>query len=148
MQNGKYRARALSWDLGNASTGTPQIGIDFEFLDHPGQTMNAFLYFTDETFDRTIEALCAMGWTGNDLDNITDLNRNEVNVTVKAELNPKTNQMEPKIQFVNSTGGVAMKQKMDEGQKKAFAAKFAGRMAQFRQRTGGALSQASGRPPV
>lgn len=139
MENGKYRARAREWDLGIAGTGKEQLAIAFDFLDHPGQSMTAYLYFTDETFDRTLKSLREMGWTGDDFDNITDLDRNEVQLVVEAEVNPKTGQAEPRIKWINNSGGLALKQAMDPAQRKSFAARMKGKVLQ--------ADRAAGRTP-
>lgn len=149
MENGKYRARAREWDLGMTGTGKEQLAIAFDFLDHPGESMTAYLYFTDETLDRTIKAMRDMGWTGNDLENITDLDRNEVTVVVEAEEDLE-GKMRPRIKWINGSGGLALKQALDPNQRKAFAARMKAKVLMADRNAGRApvaAQPADDRPP-
>lgn len=150
MQNGKYRARAREWAFGMSGTGKEQLAVGFDFLDHPGESMTAYLYFTDETFDRTLKAMRDMGWTGVDFETVTDLNRNEVTLVVEAELNPKSGQMEPRIKWINGAGGLALKQALEPDKLKTFAQRMRGRVLLADQQAGRTVSQqpAGDRPPV
>lgn len=155
MENGKYRARAREWGLGKAGTGKEQLVVAFDLLDHAGQSITAYLYWTDETFDRTLQATRDMGWSGDDLDNITDLNRNEVVLVVENEVNPKSGQMEPRVKWINGSGGLAMKQALDPNERKGFAAKMRDKIRAADAKAGRLPGQKppagetwEGRPPV
>lgn len=155
MDDGKYRGRAREWDLGMTGTGKVQLAIAFDFLDHPGQSMTGYLYFTDDTFDRTLKALRDMGWTGDDFENITGIDRNEVQLVVEAEADPQGT-MRPRIKWINGGGGLALKQALDPTARKAFAAQMRDRVRASDAKAGRtpgqqAAAQAApweGRPPV
>jgi hypothetical protein len=123
---GRYRAKAVQAALGETSTGKPQVGIEFELLDHPGQTINYFGYFTDETFSRTVESLRACGWSSDDLSDLTGIDTNEVSLVVEhEEYDGKTR---AKVRWVNRTGGLALKAQMPADKAKAFGAQMKGRI--------------------
>jgi len=154
MENGKYRGRAREWDLGMTGTGKVQLAIAFDFLDHPGESMTAYLYFTDDTFDRTLKTLREMGWTGDDFENITGIDQKEVQLVVEAEAD-QNSEMRPRIKWINGGGGLALKQALEPNERKAFAAKMRDRIRAADAKAGRVPGQKpatgetwEGRPPV
>jgi hypothetical protein len=139
IPKGHWRARAADWALGTASTGTKQIGVDFLILDGEatGKHITWYGYFTEETFERTIESLQHCGWEGDDLSDLRGLDRNEVTIVVDHEQNQQTGEIRVRVQWVNRPGGVVMKDRMDEGSAKAFAQSMKGRILAMKQKQGG-----------
>lgn len=125
---GKYRAKAREWDLGETGTGKEQIGISFDLLDHPGETITYYGYFTDAALPYTVQNLRTCGWKGADLTDLTGLDANEVQLVIEEEdyESPETGEVRTslKVKFINSMGGLALKTVLDPNAKKAFAAKM------------------------
>ena len=65
----RYRAKAVAWALGEASTGTPQIGIEFEVQDgdQKGERISGYYFLSDNAADYTLEKMRNCGWTGTDI---------------------------------------------------------------------------------
>jgi hypothetical protein len=130
---GKYLGTPVSAALGFTSSGSEQIAVLFEFLEPAGERLTWYGYFTEKTFDRTIESLRACGWMGSSLDEFGSehlpggFNRQVELVVTHEEYNGKTS---ARIAFVNNVGGgMALKSAMDANQARAFAAKMKGRIA-------------------
>lgn len=129
IPEGKHRARATDWDLGEASTGTQQIGVQFEFLDEPhtGTRMTWFGFFTDKALASTVKALRAMGWTGADPSELAGrggtLDANEVTLVVENETDQQ-GQARPRIRWVNPAGGMAMAKPLAGDSLRAFGAQM------------------------
>jgi hypothetical protein len=130
---GKYIGTPVSAALGTTSSGKEQIAVQFEFLDPAGERLTWYGFFTDAAFERTIESLRAMGWTGSSLDEFAGeklpagVDRQVELVVQHEEYQGKT---QARLSFVNSIGaGLALKSAMDANQARAFAAKMKGRIA-------------------
>lgn len=122
---GKHRAKAKAWALGETGTGKEQIGICFDFLDLPGEEMTWYGFFTDGTLERTIKSMRTCGWQGSDLTELDTLGTNEVTLVVEEEEYPEgSGEFTLKVQWINGTGGLAMKKALDEGGIKSFAARM------------------------
>lgn len=135
---GRYRARAAEWAWGVSSNNNPQLAVAFDFLDHPGQRMTRYLSFTDDAFDYSLKALRVCGWQGDNFEDLTGLDANEVQlVLANEEYQGKT---ELRIQFINSVGGLALKQAMEPTQIATFAQRMRGRIQQ--------ADRAAGRSPA
>jgi hypothetical protein len=139
LAEGTYRGRPIRAALGVTGTGKEQIGVQFELQDPPGQRMTWYGFFTDGTFDRTIEALRACGWTGSDLSEFGGETLpagfdQEVELVVKHE--EYNGKISARIAFVNSGGGLAMKEALDPTQAKSFAARMKGRILALDQSAG------------
>lgn len=140
---GTYRARARggSWGLGVTSTGKEQVGVLFDLLDLEGRSIPYYGYFTEKTFDRTIESLRLMGWQGSDLTELNTaaagLDTNEVNLVIEHEAYEGV--VSAKVKWVNALGGGAILQQRLEGdQLKSFAQRMKAQI----------LASAAGKPPA
>ena len=151
MKKIRTKARAVpdSHEWGYASTGTEQVGLRVVCLggELDGQEVTWYGYFTEATEQRTLEALKTAGWDGTNVIDLPGLGTTEFELQLEEETDDKGNTyLRPA--FINRIG-VAMKNKMDDGQKRAFAARLgalaggarpAGRPAQ--RPAGGARAQA------
>jgi hypothetical protein len=130
IPEGTYRARGVpgSIQLGTTDNGNPQVAASFELLDetHAGKSVPWYGYFTDKTQKRTLEALRIAGWSNDDLDNIEGFGDTEVDIVV--EHNEWEGKVRARVAWVNrpGSGGLALKTPMNDGQRKAFAAKMKG----------------------
>lgn len=117
-----YRAKAKSWGLGETKSGAEQVAVEFSILTEGAAetSLTWHGYFSEKTFDRTIQSLRYCGWSGDDMTNLEGLDANEVDIVVEdEEYEGKTF---AKVQWVNKPGGLQLKAPMAEEKAKAFAA--------------------------
>lgn len=122
IDQGRYRAKAVDWELGVAGTGTEQIAIRFELLDdEQHRTIIYYGYFTDGALKWTLQTLRNCGWEGVDLDDLTGLDSEEVSITVEHE-EDQNGEIRAKVGWVNKEGGGPMMTNTIDGKdKKSFA---------------------------
>lgn len=140
----KKRARAVNAAVGKASTGTHQIAIEFEFLDEPGG-ITYYGPLSDAAFPYTMKAIRAAGFLGDDLANLSSLSGEtpEVVLVIGPEEYPKgSGKITMKVKFINSAGGLALKDALQGDDLKAFARQMKGKIVSF-DRSAGAP-----RPPI
>lgn len=132
---GTWKAKGVEAALGDASSsGNETIAIGFVALEGEpkGRQITWYGYFTEKTFDRTIESMRYCGWEGNDLSRLESCTRNEVYIVVEHE-EDQEGEMRARVRWVNSGGGVALKNRMDVGSAKAFAERMKGRVLALSQ---------------
>lgn len=147
VRPGRYNARAISAGLGETTTGTEQLGIEFRFSDDPNVTLWWYGYFTDKAFEGTAKAVRALGWGGQDIaevegdeEHVQEVFPNEVQIVVIQEEAQKrdeesgeykgTGRMRSRIRFINPIGaarGVA--RPMSEETKRQFSEAMRDRFA-------------------
>src|SRR6185436_7953269 len=127
IEAGKYRARATDAKLGVAQTGSDTVAVAFELLDHPGNHITWYGYFTEKTVERTMEALRYCGWTGDDVSDLAGIDANEVELVIEHEEDQKGT-MRARVKWVNRPGSskAQLKTEMNDSQKRSFAAKMKG----------------------
>lgn len=114
----------LGYTAGNAEKGeapAPQLALLMEFVDGPykGLSITWYGFFTEKTKASTIRALRTVGWTGDDLTDLsTARGRAPCTVQVEADLQGV---LQARIRFIGG-GAIAMKNIMNTDQKAAFAA--------------------------
>ena len=141
LPQGKHRARAREWAIGEAGTRTKQIGVDFDLLDRPGESIPWYGYFTEKALASTVKALRAMGWQGADVSDLDNrgggLDANEVTLVVEHE--PELDEqgvpmqdesgapmVRARVRWVNGQGGVAMAKALTGNDLRAFGAQLRG----------------------
>ncbi len=137
IREGQWRARGCQAALGAAKNGTKQIGVDLVILDGPneGHHITWYGYFTDGTFERTLESLGYLGWEGSDISDLRGIGKKEVMIVIEHE--PDLNgELRARVKWINEIGGVAMTTKLDPGEAKAFAAQLKGRVLALQQQKG------------
>ena len=142
----RYRGRPVAAALGLTSKGREQIAVTFDFVDPAGTRLTWYGYFTDDTTERTIEALRACGWKGDDLSVFVEGQPvpegfdQEVELVVKHETwEGKTS---ARIAFVNSGGGLALKNALTLDQAQSFAQRMRSRIGAFDRAAGRGSSSA------
>lgn len=132
----KARARTGEWDLGTSEKGTEQIAVLFDYLDGNGEagSITWFGYFTDGTWQRTLDSLRYMGWQGDDLGVLDGLDTNEVELVLDEETYQGKTRV--KVQWVNRLQALALKAPMDPAQRQSFAQRMRGRVAEHNQSNG------------
>ena len=141
--NGTFRARAVqgSATLGFTSGGKEQVGVQFQILEgeDTGKHITWYGFFTDKSTERTIESLRHMGWQGDDLSDLStvgDRDAPDVLLVIEDELDDRDGTMRSRVRWVNRMGsGVAIKDKMDDAQARAFAARMKGAAVASRQKS-------------
>ena len=129
MQAGTFKAKAKTWTLAEASTGTLQVAVEFEFASDADGTLERITwygYLTDAAFNRTIEALRHCGWKGDDLSDLQGLDANEVELVLAEE--EYKGHVNIRVQWVNKPGGLAVKAPLAADKAKAFAASMRDRI--------------------
>lgn len=125
LDAGKYRAFPVEATLGMTGTGKEQIAVQFQIVGHENK-VTWYGYFTDKTFERTIESLRYCGWEGSEL---TDFGydkplpegfNKEVELVLDyeddLEGNPRL-----KVRWVNGGGGIAVSDPLNAQGAQAFA---------------------------
>lgn len=132
---GNYKARAVEAGLGYTNDGNPQVAVHFSIIDsegpYHGRDITWFGSFSKTRgqgkytpFERLIMTLRTCGWDGNDLDDLSGVDANEVNL--KVEHDEYKGEVRAKVAFVGKVGGLALKTPMTPEQAKAFASKMRG----------------------
>ena len=103
---GKYRAKARGWQVGEAGTHTLQVGVQFDLLDHPGDTLTWYGSMTDKALPRTMDGLRAMGWQGCDISELDDpATEMDNEVVLVVEWDEYQGKKKLKVNWVNAAGG-------------------------------------------
>lgn len=118
-------ARGIEAQLGVSGTGTEQVAVLFELTEGPnkGQRITWFGFFTEKTQDRTLESLEHCGWSGETLQDLSGISRNEVELEIDHEPDFKDpTKTRARVQWVNKPGGrsLAVKQAMTETEVASF----------------------------
>lgn len=135
---GTWRARVTSLDdvqFGMSGNNNEQIAIPFVVTqgEHEGATITYFGSFTDKAMEHTIKALRNCGWQGDDLNDLTGLTDNEVELVCALETyNEKTTL---RVRWVNKPGEgkVKLERPLDAAQRAQFAARMKGTVIALRQ---------------
>lgn len=150
LEDGKYRGRSKRALLGRAKGGTEQVGVLFDLLDMPGRSITWYGYFTDAAFGITMKGLRTAGFKGDDLSDLSSLDEssNPPEVLLVVENERYEGKLSPKVKFINSVGGLAMKDQMQGQDLDKFARRMKARIAAFDKSSGAkpAPKQTSGRP--
>lgn len=146
-KNGTYRAKASgACVLGtSANKGTPFLELYFKVIEgeFAGQLVRWTGYFTENTSERTIQALLYCGWTGEDPSEFSDgalhgLDANEVDVVVEMEEYEKDGETRhaPRVQWVNRPGGyLNTEAAMNTDAAKSFGDRMRGLVIAMRSKT-------------
>lgn len=136
MKKVRVKARAIpdshEWGY-STNTNTEQVGMKVEILDGEfvGQFLTWYGYFTEKSEDRTLEQLEIAGWNKSSVIDLPGLGSTEFELILEEQEdqdehgNPAGAYWRPT--FINRIG-VAMRNKMDEMQKRAFAARIGARV--------------------
>lgn len=132
---GEYRARAVKAQLGKAKSGNEQIGVEFDLLDFNGQRIGWYGSFSDAAFDITMRGLTAAGFRGSDVSDTAWLEK-APEVILVVEHETWEEKVRAKVKFINSLGGVNMKNALVGSDAKTFAQRMKGRVLAFQSSAG------------
>jgi hypothetical protein len=140
MEPGDYRARAVKVQLGKAKSGNEQIGVEFELLDFNGKRMGWYGSFSEAAFEITMKGLATAGFHGADVSDTTWVEHapEVILVIVNEEWEGK---VRAKVKFINSLGGVNMKDAITGSDAKTFAARMKGRVLAYQSSAGAPKTQ-------
>jgi hypothetical protein len=141
IEAGYYEAKAVPTtdEAGNikvvhfglSSTNTKQVLITFEIErgDAKGQKVPWFGYFTDKSWERTIQSLRYMGFKGNDLSTLDAQTLDQI-VSLSVEESEWDGKTHMRVSWVNELGGggVKLANPMAANDLRHFAAQMKGRV--------------------
>ena len=133
IEPGEYRAKAMATGLGKTSKGKPQVAIQFRLLDPPGGLINWYGYFGDASLEITYKALDACGWTGDDISDLSSITANPVEVILGLAYETWEGKTTLKVKYINSSSGVALKDKMDANEARNFADEIKAKLILLKQ---------------
>ena len=137
--------------FGRASTGTQQVLMQFELIDdgeHKGKKLPWFGFFTEGSWERTVESLRHCGFQGNDLHTLNEQKLDQVvSVKVEHETNQSNGRVYVRIAFVNAAGSGAVKlnNPMSRDELRDFSAMMKNKIAGV---AGGTPAQPTTRDPL
>ncbi len=100
-------SKSIQW-----GPGTPKspftAAVCFEVLNGPqaGQKITAFLYFGENSVERTLESLRACGFTGDDIDKFVDQSP-DIECQIVVEHETYEGKTRAKVRWINKAGGGA-----------------------------------------
>jgi len=134
IPEGNWRARGVTAALGFTKDDNEQLGVELVFSpdqdeDVDGQHITWYGYFTEKTEASTLKALRTLGWSTDDLSDLTGIDANEV-VAVVAHEEGMDGVTRARVRWINPVGGtgLAMKSKMSDDQARAFAERMRGKV--------------------
>lgn len=150
---GTYRAVPTGYQFGYTKDNKEQVLVDFRIVEE-GEfnewTVPWFGFFTDKTWDRTLESLRHCGWVGDDLSDLGLLDQEvEIVIDIEADLQGVDRN---KVRWVNKIGAgrITLQKPMVGNDLKMFAAKMKARAgnrpaAQPARSSNSGSSQSTGR---
>ena len=134
IPEGRWRARGVNAVLGYTSNDHEQVGVELVFSSDQDEEVDGlhitwYGQFTEKSEDHTLKALRTLGWAGDNIADLTGIDRNEVELVVVHEEDLQ-GVLRARVRFINPVGGtgVAMKNKMSEDQARAFAERMRGKV--------------------
>lgn len=135
IPDGRYRARGIEAALGKTSTGKEQVAVLFQLMDAEGNPTNTITwhgYFTEKAWERTVESLRNCGWEGDDISDLSGVDRNEVSLVIEAE--EYQGAWTSKVKWVNAPGsGLALKDQLQPHEAQSFAQQMRGKILALNQ---------------
>ena len=147
IPEGTYRVRGVDAALGYSSTNNEQVAVTLEFLDGgedvEGRQMTWYGSFSEKVVTRTFESLRLLGWQGDDVSDLSGIGSTEAFAVVGYEDDREGN-TRARVKWINGSGGVALKNRMDEDAARAFAERMKGHVLAHRAKGGAAAARPNG----
>jgi hypothetical protein len=129
MANGTFKAACTEHAWAKSKGGKEQLCLSFRLDEGPnqGETILAYLYFTEGALPHSLKSLRALGWAGNNLENLGALSAPVRIVLLDEEWEGKSH---TKVKWINALGtGVSQIQSaMSADEVRLFAARLQGRI--------------------
>lgn len=138
IKPGHHQAVAREHTFGKTSKGTEQVAVSFEFADgeHKGQRITWYGFFTDKTYERTLESLEAAGWDGESLQRLAGLGSRPCVLVIEHEQG-QDGETYARVRWVNTLGGgLNVKEKLETGELSALEERMKGAMLDRKQKRG------------
>jgi len=124
---GSYGARPIKRQWGFTSKGGEQVAVTFEIVDasDAGHRITWFGYFTEGTWERTVESLRLCGFDPADTSDWEGTN--DVTVEIVVEHEAWEGKKQAKVRWINDLAGgkgVTLKEQMNDAQRRQFAARL------------------------
>ncbi|RTL19021.1 MAG: hypothetical protein EKK55_20170 [Rhodocyclaceae bacterium] len=154
IPEGDYPARGArpTGELGETMKGSAYVRVVLRITEgeYAGRQLTKDLYFTDKTWERSIKALQAMGWKGQDISQVDGLDQNDVSITIEEKVqtdrdgairtDPQGNAIyRNEVAWIN--GGV---QRMEAAKKLSFVEEMKAKIAQLAANEGAAPAAPKG----
>ena len=130
---GKYEATPEDWQFAVAESGTEYVLVRFR-IDSTGDHAYWRGFFTDKTWQRTIESLQHCGWDGVELSTLDDMaamnGMGTKSVELVLEEEEYKGELRTKVAWVNPLGGkpMAVKSALEGDARRRFMAKMQARI--------------------
>lgn len=138
LKSGTFTIKGVRGMLGFTNSGKEQVAVELSVVDEGdffGERITWYGYFTELTFDRTLESLRILGWNGDDLSDLSGIDQNEAQAVIEEE--EYDGKLRLKVKWINAKGGLALQKPMSDGEASAFAARMKGRVLAHKQKNGG-----------
>lgn len=146
IATGSYLAELIGWEYGFTKNNHAQLALQFRLLDGPdqGRTIPAYRNFADGAIEYTFEAMTALGWDGESVDNPEGLGTKQVMLVINhEEYNGKWN---AKVQYINSLARLNSKP-MTQQDRSKFGVDMKGALLKYqREKLGKGAPAAASRP--
>lgn len=121
MNDGNHLGKVVGFGFGFTKDGKEQVAVDFH-LPETQETITWYGYFTDKSAPITFKALRTLGWTGDDLSDLSAIQDAEAMLAIKHE--EYNGRVTPKVNWVNPVNGPSLQNQMGPDALKAFAARM------------------------
>lgn len=147
---GEHQGRGVQGALAECGTGRVEVAVELVGLSDGVKDLSitAHLMFGDEIVDKernksmtdkTIEALRALGWEGDDLSNLTGIDKNLVRFGVKHEEHQGVTRA--KVNWIGRAGGLAVRNRLTGDALASFSAKMKGKILASKKSAGAPVEQ-------
>lgn len=155
QEAGKYRARCIDNPseprFGRSEGGNEQIALTFALVDEEGRPTDTTIdwvgtFAEGKATEITMKALRTCGWSTDSVDDLTGIDANEVELDVQWDEYKGERRL--RVKWINKPGGnrIAFKASLDEGGRKALAARLRGAAIASKPAAGSGTSAASDLP--
>lgn len=146
LSEGRYMARAVDGALGTSTNGNDQVTVELRTFDEKGEGESVlwYGYFTDRAIGMTLKALRTMGWTGDDLSDLSTLGSKDVEIVLEEEIDNRGN-ARLRVKWINEPGAGRLK-RAEPDVAKTIAARHLGAVVAHRQAMGMPAPQRAAAP--
>jgi hypothetical protein len=154
MQKAKYLARAVGCSFGESANNNVQVGVTMRIAegDYEGLEITWIGHFTEKTQPRTLESLDYMGWKGEDVSELDNLDEAACTtilptvVEIVVEPDHYEGKETLKVKWVNlpGAGRFSFKKPVTGGALKQFAAQLKNQIRGQRAQGGGSRPSNNG----
>lgn len=90
IPEGEYMARGAKphGELGETAKGSAYVRVVLRIMEgeYEGRLLTKDFYFTEKTWERSLQGLKLMGWQGDDISQVDGLDQRDVSITIEQKL--------------------------------------------------------------